>query len=64
MQVLDASGRAIEGRRLSDPITADSLRYTVTWDRGNSDLSALQGRPVRLVFELNHTELYSFGFRA
>ena len=63
VQVLDASGKALEGRGLSDPISADSLRHTVTWNRGNSDVSALQGRPVRLRFELNHTELYSFGFR-
>ena len=61
--LLDAAQRPIGGYEMSDPMTSDSLRSTVTW-RGNSDLSALAGRPASLRFDLRNAELYSFAFRA
>ncbi len=42
-----------------DPITADSTSKIVTW-KGNSDLSTLEGRRIRLKFYLEHTDLYLF----
>ena len=48
-------GRAFED---CDPISGDHLDHTVTW-RGESDLSAWSGRPVRLRFRMRRARLYS-----
>ena len=48
-------GRAFED---CDPISGDYLAHTVTW-KGESDLSAWSGRPVRLRFRLRRARLYS-----
>jgi hypothetical protein len=45
-----------------DQIQGDSVRQLVSW-KGNSDVSALAGKPVRLRFEMMHAAVYSFQFR-
>ncbi len=42
--------------------TANDTNYVVRW-RGNSDVSELAGKPVRLHFELYNCDLYAFEFR-
>ena len=64
VEVQNANGGPIEGFTLADchEIFGDTLEGTVTWKRG-ADVSALAGRPVRLRFELNDADLFSFQFR-
>lgn len=61
--IQDADGRAIDGFQLDDcPETfGDAVSRTVTWEAG-PDVSALAGKPVRLLFELKDADLYSFRF--
>ena len=42
--------------------TANNTNYVVKWS-GDSDVSALAGKPVRLQFELYNCDLYAFQFR-
>lgn len=60
VEVQDADGWPIEGYTLKDcwEIVGDTLDYTVTWKHG-SDLSALQGKPVRLRIQLADADLYA-----
>ena len=62
VELLNAAGAPLDGFGLSDPISNDSLRQTVTW-AGKSDVSALRGKPVSVRFHLQNAELYSFAFR-
>ena len=62
VELLDAAGVPLQGFGLSDAVTSDSLRETVTW-KTKSDLSALRTRPVSLRFHLQNAELFSFAFR-
>ena len=52
------SGRATAD---CDPITGDNLERTVTW-KGESDLSALRGKMVRLRFYMRRARLYALKF--
>ena len=54
---------AIPGRSLEDcdPISGDFLNRTVTW-RGDSDLSAWAGRPVRVRLQMRRARLYAMQF--
>lgn len=60
--ILDAGGREIEGYALADARTINGsyLSRIVTWRGGNSDVSQLAGRPIRLRFVFRGTKLYSF----
>lgn len=64
--VLDGRGDEIPGFGLADSriINGDYLNATATWTDGQWDLSALQGKPIRLHFECRGTKLYSFRFAA
>ncbi len=63
VEVQDEGGRPFPGRTLeeSQPIYGDALERKVTW-RDGADLSALQGRPVRLRFVLQDADLYALRF--
>jgi hypothetical protein len=61
-EVLDEHGRALAGlsRAECKPLgNADGFRLQLTWDK-QSDLSALQGKLVRLKFSLRNAKLYAF----
>ncbi len=61
VEALDPDGKVIEGFGTADctPITADSVRYIVSW-KGNPDCHLLQARPIKLRFHLKNAKLYSF----
>ena len=71
IEVLDASGDlrgrgrapAVAGFTFDDcdPISGDNLKGTVTW-RGESDLSAWAGEPVRLRLQMRRARLYALQF--
>ena len=58
-----AHARALPGRSFKecDPITGDHISKTVTW-KGESDLSAWVGKPVRIRFQLRRARLYAMSF--
>ena len=53
------SGYAFED---ADPITEGGLDQVASWN-GNSDLSRLEGKAVKLRFYFKNSKLYSFQFR-
>ena len=61
VEVLDRHLKPVEGFGLADsvPVTSDSTSAAVRW-RKYDDLSALQGRTIRLKFHLTDAGLYSF----
>lgn len=61
--LLDAGGTEIPGFTLAecDPFEANSLAREVAW-KGNNDLSAWAGKPIRLRFELRAMKLFAFRF--
>ena len=63
VEICDLDGRPIEGYTFDDcePIFGDFLERKVAW-RGETDLSALAGRPVILRFRMKETDLYSLRF--
>ena len=65
VEVQDESRRAIPGYALDDcPEFFGDRRIegVVSWEKG-ADVSALEGRAVRLRFELKDADVYSFRFR-
>ena len=64
VEVQDGLGYALPGFALEDchDIFGDDLERVVSW-RGDGDLAALAGTPVRLRFELKDADLYSLRFR-
>ena len=60
--VLDADGKEIEGLAMDDcrGVNADVTDGVVKWN-GTVDFSSLQGKDVRLKFELKAAKLYAFG---
>jgi hypothetical protein len=65
VEIQDEQGRPVPGYELDqcDPLDRNFIAHPVTW-RNDPDLSALQGRPVRLRFRLRLTKLYAFQFTA
>jgi len=63
VELLDEAGEPWPGRTLADcdPIRADSVRQEVTW-RGESDVSALAGKVVRLRVVMRDAKLYALQF--
>jgi len=63
--ILDAEGNEVSGFGTGEAriINGDYLSATVAWKDGNSDVSALAGKPVRLRFVCRGTKLYSFQFK-
>ncbi len=59
--VTDENRKVFPGFDFSDcdPIKDDSVRQIVTW-KGRSDLGQLEGKVIRLKFELKNTKLYAF----
>lgn len=63
VEILSEEGRAHAGfsRADCDVLQSDSVRQKVTW-RGDSNLTQLAGKRVRLKFYLRNASLYSFAF--
>jgi hypothetical protein len=64
VEVQDVAGRALPGYGAADcvEIIGDEVEREVRWRRG-SDVSALVGRAVRLLFVLKDADLYSLRFQ-
>ncbi len=63
VEVQGEGGQAIEGYAESDSaeLIGDFIERVVRW-KGNSDLSPLAGKPVRLRFVMKDADLYAFRF--
>ncbi|MFH1928803.1 MAG: hypothetical protein ABIK79_11630 [Chloroflexota bacterium] len=63
VELAEASGETIAAHTFADcdPISGDALKHTVTW-KGESDLSAWAGKPMRLRFWLRRARLYAIQF--
>lgn len=64
VELRDGDNNTFEGYRFEecDPIeSVDSLEFTVTWN-GKSNLSKLQGQPIRLALRLQRGEVFTFQF--
>ena len=61
--LLNAEGRPLPGHdaKECDPIVGDSRNAWVSWS-GKRDVSPLEGKPVRLRFEMRAARLYGFQF--
>ncbi len=64
VELQDAEGNPLDGFRATDcrPVTGDSTAAVVTWSTG-SDLSTLAGKSVRIRFNSNEADLFSFQFK-
>ncbi|MFV0390040.1 MAG: hypothetical protein ACK5NT_14955 [Pyrinomonadaceae bacterium] len=64
VEILDSDGKTIPNFSLDDcdVIFGDSLNRKVSWN-GNSDVSSLEGKTIKLRFKLKDADLYSFQFR-
>jgi hypothetical protein len=60
----DVDGRPIEGLSVDDAVyvNGDFVDAEVEWLGSGTDVSSLEGRPVRLVFRLRGAKLYAFQF--
>lgn len=63
VELLDKQGQPIPGFTHSDsiPIARNSVRMPVTW-KGNPDLAALAGQPIRMRVRITNASLYAFQF--
>jgi len=64
-ELLDDRGRPIEGYTLDDCDyihTSNEINRQVRW-QGNSDVSVLAGKPIRLRVSFRDSDLYAFQFR-
>ena len=61
VELLDENGSVLSGFEAGrcDPIRADSVAHAVSWN-GQSELSLLQDRKIRIRFLLRNAKLYSF----
>lgn len=64
IEIQDEAGKPIEGFTLADAdtIVGDRIAHAATW-KGNSDVSPLAGRAVRLRFAILDADVYSLRFR-
>ncbi len=63
VEIQDEAGKPLPGFSLNDcpQHYGDSVNQIVTWN-GGSDVSALEGKPVRLRFVMKDADFYSFRF--
>jgi hypothetical protein len=62
VELQNTAGKPLDGFALSDcqPLQGDSIEQAVVWSGGK--LSSLAGKPVRVRFEVNNADIYSFKF--
>ncbi len=63
IEILDESGKPIPGFTYhdSDELNGNSVRMAAAWN-GQTDLSKLEGRPIRLHLLMRSAKLYAFQF--
>lgn len=63
--LLDPHGQPLAGYSSEDcdPIMTNNVRHTVTW-KGQADVAALAGKPLRLKFDMRSCKLFAFQFVA
>lgn len=63
VEIQDEEGQPIDGFSLADcpEVFGDSIARRMSW-KDDANLSSLAGTPVRLLFELQDADLYSFRF--
>jgi hypothetical protein len=63
IEIADERGKPFPGYALADcdGLSGEHLWSPMTW-RGNSDVSAMRGKLIRLRFALNRVRLYAFRF--
>jgi len=63
VEIQDSNGNALPGFSIKDcpPIFGDAIDRPVLWNN-EGDLSSLEGKVVRLKFEINDGDLFSFHF--
>jgi len=61
--LIDDQERPLPGFGLADadPFRGDAVRQRMTW-RGRGDLTSLVGSRVRLLFRINRSVIYAYGF--
>jgi len=64
-ELQDAEGNPIRGFTLGDclPVSGDEIDQVLTWN-GRTDVVSLSGVPVRVLFQLEDADLFSFQFKA
>jgi hypothetical protein len=64
VEILRANHKKLPGFSFNDadPITKSSTAQPVSWN-GNSDVSALAGKPIKLRFYFKNAKLYSLQFK-
>jgi len=64
VEITGPDGKALPGFEASNcmPVIGDAIEYNVRW-KGDPDLGALAGRPVRLKFLMTECDLYSMQFK-
>jgi hypothetical protein len=64
VEIQDPDGTALPGFGLADAVeqVGDEIARVVRW-KGDGDLAALAGRPVRLRFVMRDADLFSLRFR-
>lgn len=65
VEILGANGEPLPGFAMTDAdeLNGNSVRMAVTWRGGESNVSALAGKEVRLRFRMRAARLYAFQFR-
>ncbi len=63
VEIQDGAGKPVNGFKLADcaEIFGDTITRIVTW-KDTQDLSQLSGKPVRLRFDFQDADIYSFQF--
>ena len=64
VEIQDTDGKPIPGYTQAEcfPIFGDHIDFPVSWKGRGTDVSALEGKPVRLRFTLKDADLYAFQF--
>ena len=62
--LLGPDGRPIKGYTVEDCdlINGDWIERTVSWKRGETDVSQWAGQPIRLEFQMRATRLFAYRF--
>ena len=63
VEIQDANGQPLKGFTLKDckPLHGDVIDHPVTWQSGLTP-ARFAGRPIRLRFQMRHSDLFSFRF--